>query len=342
MMIKLFFTIALFFVCISRGFAQDFEIRKYDLNATVNPAGESVAVTARMKLVNLSSPDLADNLLLSNEKPRFQFFLNARAKAEKMTVNGAAVPLKTAEDPRNNLLRVYTDITVAIATARELEVELTYAIPGADRSASLHVSSGESYLLPASFWVPVIHTPYADHGADTAPFTLNVSAPANLKLVSSGIRKSDTAFEQSMAAQPFFIVGDYEVTRRGGDAYPIEVYAPRGLDETGKRQVERIAAEAERIVAFHVRYFGVAALAPFRIIATQARQLSTSTSDNFAAAREISFATVGAATIDDNLLRRDLLDLGTIELLAGAPGLTARRCCAGAARVCCATRCRFI
>src|SRR5262249_29451346 len=79
-----------------------------------------------------------------------------------------------------------------------------------------------------------------------------------------------------------------------------------------------LAAEAERIVAFYAKYFNVAATAPFRLVATQARQLSTVTSDAFNSAREVSFATVGAVTVDDNLFRRDVLDLGTIELIAGA------------------------
>lgn len=315
---RFFLCLVLMFVAAAPALAQEFEIKQYNLNARIDAVEGAVAVQARMRLVNLSGPNLADRLLLSNEKPRLSFSLNNKAKIEKMTVNGANAPLKTTEDLRNNLVRVGTDITVAIASARELEVELTYTIPGADRSTSVHVSTGETYLLPGSYWVPVVHLPYSDHGADTAPFTLTVTAPAGHKTVSSGIRKSETTFEQSMAAQPFFIAGDFDVTQRGGDAYPVEVYAPRGLDEAGKQQAQRIAAEAERIVAFYVKYFGVAALAPFRVVATQARQLNTTTNDTFASAREINFATVGALTIDDNLLRRDVLDLGTVELLAGA------------------------
>nr|MBP6823797.1 tetratricopeptide repeat protein [Acidobacteriota bacterium] len=42
------------------------------------------------------------------------------------------------------------------------------------------------------------------------------------------------------------------------------------------------------------------------------------TSDNFGAVRDVSFTAVGSVTVDDNLLRRDLLDQGTVELLAGA------------------------
>lgn len=315
-MTRLLLTLISFVILTTSVFAQEFEIKKYDLNARVLPAEQKVDVQAKLKLVNLSDPGLADRILLATDKPRLSFLINQKAQIATMKVNGADTPFKTTEDVRSNLLRVYTDITSAIAGARDLDVEFTYAIPAADRSSALHVATGESFLLPASFWVPVVHTPYADHGADTAPVSLTVAAPAGLKVVSSGIRKNDTSFEQSMAAQPFFIVGDYEVTARGGEAYPVEVYAPRGLGEIGKQQAQRLAAEAERIVAFYVKYFGVAALAPFRVVVTQAR--STATSDTFATGREIAFAAPGLVTVDDNIFRRDTLDLGTVELLASA------------------------
>ncbi|MCI0387200.1 MAG: hypothetical protein MOB07_00285, partial [Acidobacteria bacterium] len=316
---SLFICLAVLVSLTTTAIAQEFEIKKYDLNVRVVPAEYKVNVQARLQLVNLSGPELADKILLStSQKPRLSFFLNTKAKVESMKINDASVAFQPAEDVRNNLLRIYTDITTTIASARELTVDFTYSIPSVDRNTSLHVSSGETFLLPASFWAPVIHTPYAGHGADTAPMTITVTAPAELKVVSTGIRKSENSFEQSMAAQPFFVVGDYEVVTRGGESFPVEVYLPRGSSEIGKQQAQRLAAEAERIVAFYVKYFGVAAIAPFRIIATEARQLSTATTDAFSQTREVAFATAGAVTVDDNLFRRDVIDLGTIELLAGA------------------------
>jgi tetratricopeptide (TPR) repeat protein len=303
----------------SLSFAQEFEIKKYDLNARVVPAEYKVDVQAHLRLVNLSTPDLADKILLAGEnRPRLSFLINPKAKVESMKVNETSVTFKTAEDVRNNLLRVYTDITTTIASAREFDVDISYSIIATDRTTALHVSNDETFLLPASFWVPVIHTPYADHGADTAPMSISVTAPAGLKVVSSGIRKSETSFEQSMAAQPFFVAGDYEVITRGGESYPVEVYLPKGISEIGKQQAQRLAAEAERAIVFYARYFSASSIAPFRVITTQARQLSTTTSETVSQSREVSFATVGAVTVDDNLFRRDSLDLGTIELLAGA------------------------
>lgn len=316
MMKKIFFSsIALLFFASSVS-AQEFEIKKYEINVAIKPEEHKADVQAKLRLVNLSDPGLADKILLDSDKPRFSFFLNTKAKVTEMKVGGSAVEFKTFEDVRNSLLRVYTDLTTAIASARELDVDFVYSIPSADRGTSLHISAGDSYLLPQSFWFPFYHLPYAEHGFDTAPYSLTVSAPAGLKIVSSGIRKSENSFEQSMAALPFVIVGDYEVLARGGDAYPVEVYMPRGLSEIGKQQAQRLASESERIVAFYAKYFDVAALAPFRVVASTARQLSTVTSDNFSVARDITFAAPGIVTVDDNLFRRNLLDFGTVELLA--------------------------
>jgi tetratricopeptide (TPR) repeat protein len=316
---KIFLSLVFLLVANSLATAQEIEIRKFEINARVVPEEFKVDVQAKLRVVNLSPPDLADKILLAGEsKPRLSFFLNLNAKVESMKINDAPVQVTTGEDQRNKLLRVYTEMTTSIASTREFDIDIAYSLNTTERNVALHVSRDEVFLLPASFWVPVAHTPYADHGADTAPMFIKVEAPAGLKVVSSGIRKSENSFEQSLAAQPFFFAGDYEVITRGGDAHPVEVYYPRGTSEIGKQQANRLAVEAERIIAFYVRYFGVPALAPFRLIATQARQLTTATTDSFSPSREVSLSTVGAVTIDDNLFRRDTLDLGTIELLAGA------------------------
>jgi hypothetical protein len=321
MMKKLFFCSISILLLSSIAFAQEFEIKKYEISARVLPEEQKIEAQAKLRLVNLSDPDLAERILLSpDNKPRLSFYLNPKAKVEAMKVNGAAVQPKTAEDTRTNLIRIYIEMTSGMTGLPEFDVDLAYSIPATDRGAALRVSSEETFLLPASFWVPVTHTPYADHGADTAPFSLTVAAPAGLKVISSGIRKSENSFEQSLAAQPFFIVGDYDVVSRDGAGHPVEVYYPRGSGEIGKQQAERIAAEAERAVTFCAKYFNVAPVEPFRVISTQARLLNTATSDSFSASRETSASMVGAVTIDENVFRRDAIDLGMIELLSGAAG----------------------
>lgn len=285
--------------------AQEFEIKKYDLNAKLGLEAQAVEVAAKLRLVNLSAKDLVDKLLLAgDDKPRLSFTLNARAKVAAMAINGAPVTFRSSEAPRTNTLIISTDITTAIASAREFDLELAYSIQSPERSESLHLSTGESFLLPASFWFPVNHTPFGEHGADTAPYTLTVTAPTGQKVVSSGIRKSETSFEQSLAALPWVIAGDYDVIAQGSQAQPVEVYVPRGLNEAGKQQAQRVAGEAERMVAYFAKYFNVPPSAPFRVVSTQARGLA--------------FAAAGAVALDDSLFRRDVLDQATIELMAAA------------------------
>lgn len=317
---RLFHCLILFAIFCIPAYAQEFEIKKYDLDVNVMPELYKVDVKARLQLVNLSGPELADKILLASigDKPKLGFYLNPKAKVESMMVNDAAVQFKSIEDARANLQRVVTDMTSTYAAARELNVELKYSLSGIDRTPGLHISRSESFLFPASFWVPVVHTPYAEHGADTAPFSIKINAPPSMKVVSSGIRKSENSFEQSSASLPYFMVGDYEIVSRGGTAYPVEVYYPKGAIDPAKAQAERTADEAERILRYYADYFQVAVTSPFRIVASQARQLSTATTDTLSQSREMSFSGVGAVSIDDNLLRRDALDLNTIELLAQA------------------------
>ena len=112
--------ICLSFVASAR--AQEFEIKQYNLNARVDVATQSVEVQARLQMVNLSGKDLLDKLLLAGEdKPRLTFFLNPKTKVSSIAINGTPVGVKTAEDLRNSLLRVSTDITSMIASAREFE-----------------------------------------------------------------------------------------------------------------------------------------------------------------------------------------------------------------------------
>ncbi|MBS1808542.1 MAG: hypothetical protein JST84_10150 [Acidobacteria bacterium] len=301
---KNLFVSALMLLTVS-AFAQEFEIKSYDVKANVNLDAHAVEVQAKMRLVNLSGREMADKVLLgTGSKPRLSFFLHNKAKVSAMSVNGATAQFRTGEPLRLPMITVSTDITSSFASAPEFDVELAYSIPSTDRSQTLHVSTAESYALPNGFWFPVYHNPYADHGADTAPFTLTVTAPSG-KVVSSGLRKSDTSFDQTLATQPFFFVGNYEVTSATAEkSGKIEIYAPRGLDENGQQQVKRLSDEATKIINFFTDYFNLPLPSAFRIVASGSQGLT--------------FSEPGAVVLDDSYFRRNVLDLGTIELIAGA------------------------
>ncbi len=285
-------------------FAQEFEIRNYDLKAKIAPEANAVEVSAKMRLINLNGKELVDKLLLgTGDKPRLSFFLNPKTKVSAMKIAGVDVAFKTFDQPRLGLMSVFADLTSTSASLPEFEVEISYVI-NSERGVGLRISDSESYLLPNSFWVPVSHTPYADHGADTAPFTLNVTTPSG-KIISSGNRKDEHTFEQSLAAEPFFFAGNYEVTTaNAAKNAKVEIYAPRGLDANGQQQLQRLSDEAVKIVNYYSEYFAMPQMGAFRIVVTSTTGLN--------------FAESGGASIDESFFRRNVLDLGTIELLASA------------------------
>ncbi|MBK9709359.1 MAG: hypothetical protein IPO77_20950 [Acidobacteria bacterium] len=64
--------------------AQEFEIKKYDLNARVIPDEFKVDIQARLRMVNLSSPDLSDKILLSTDnKPKLSFSSIRRPESKR-------------------------------------------------------------------------------------------------------------------------------------------------------------------------------------------------------------------------------------------------------------------
>ena len=309
--------IAILILAVVPAAAQEFEIKHYDLAATINVSSHSIDVQARLKLLNFSPPDMLDKLLLAGQdKPRLTFFLNAKSKVANLTINGTEVPIRTSEDVRTNLLRISTDITSAIVGAREFEAVFKYTIDANDRTPFLRVSEGETFLLPPSQWFPVVHTPFGEHGADTAPFNLSVTAPAGLKVVSSGIRKSENSFEQPLATLPFFVAGDFDVvSQKSGE---IEVYVARGVNDAGKKQAERLASEAERVLAFCGKYFGSPPPVPWRAIPTSGFGSTSVTSDGISQSGESAFTTTATLILDDSFFRRDMLDLGTSELVVSS------------------------
>ncbi|HZS05455.1 MAG TPA: hypothetical protein VFD58_11515 [Blastocatellia bacterium] len=330
--------ISLLFILLfsSIAFAQEFEIKKYDVSARVDAQTYTIEAKARLTLVNLSGKDLADKILLAgpDNRPKISFYLNSKAKLSAATLGGAAAQFTSGPD-RTGLQVISANITSAVAALPEFDVEFTYTIPlnekltagqGTDsaRTPGLLVTGLECLALPTSFWVPVKHTPYVEHGADTAPFTLAVTAPAGLKVVSSGTRTGDGTFDQRDAGQPFFIAGDYEVFASGGEpgsslpsAPKVEVYAPRGLDEAGKQQAQRVAAEAARMIDFYTKYFGGPQGGTFRIVSSQLRERETAMTGELVS-RGLNFTAPGLVTVSDSLFRRTVIDLGTIELLASA------------------------
>ena len=81
------FALILLACCCTLAAAQEFEIKKYDVNAKLNIEGRALEVTAKLRLVNLSPLDLADRILLSTDnKPRLSFFLDCGLDVEYLVL----------------------------------------------------------------------------------------------------------------------------------------------------------------------------------------------------------------------------------------------------------------
>lgn len=304
---------ALFCILLLAGFSQlvlaqqkdiDFEIRNYDIRTAVISENLNLDIHAKLRLLNLNGKELANSILVQPEKPRMTFFLHQKATLKAMSVNGTGVKFNATADRYLPLLRVTTEITSSVAAAQEFDVEFDYSIPSSDRNTTMHLSESEGFALPTSFWFPIVHTPYADHGADTAPMRLSITTPKGV-IAGPGNKSGDGSFEQPLAAQPYFFYGDFEVTNvTGPKGAKIEIYSPRGVAETGKQQIQKLADETSRIIGFYSDYFDMPQMGPFRIVLTNARNINYS--DN------------GIVSVESSFLRRDTLDLGTVELVAGA------------------------
>ena len=78
---KLFLFVSALTLLTVSVFAQEFEIKNYDIKANINLDAHAVEVQAKMRLVNLSGRDVADKVLLgTGNKPRLSFFLHNKAK----------------------------------------------------------------------------------------------------------------------------------------------------------------------------------------------------------------------------------------------------------------------
>ena len=60
MMNRISFALLLLTLCYTAAAAQEFEIKKYDVTAKVNIETRTLDINAKLRLVNLSPPDLAD------------------------------------------------------------------------------------------------------------------------------------------------------------------------------------------------------------------------------------------------------------------------------------------
>jgi len=314
--------------------AQEMDVDKYTINARIDFAKSALVVESQIQLTNPAS----------DSKSKIYLRLTKAAKIGQVTIGGAPVQTDTSEDHRFTGLSLITlTPSSPVSPGGRVTVGVNYTLEAPDSTALLSIYPGEVLLLPEAVWFPSPSTAFAIYGANTAPFTLTVSAASpspDFKIASAGtVSAQGQTFvcDESANSLPFLVGGKYEApfqTEQGG--IKISIYAQPGLggfsasgpeagpkagsDDRRGRDGDassdtrdagasrpmgaRITAEAGRIIEFLSRILGPPpARSTFTVISS---------------VRAGNFAVPGALVLNESAFRQEALDGTTIELLADA------------------------
>lgn len=284
--------VALMLCALSAG-AQDFDVQRFTINAQLQPAEHSAQIQARLALVNYSTQNLSANTLTLT--------INKRAKVTAVQVEGSSAQFTQKNDERlNELANVRIDLPKPVKAGEAVTVALTYTLEYKESTAIGAITPGDTVLLPDSFWVPLVHTPFKPYGPDIAPVTLTANGEG---IQSDGVRNG-AQFEQSVPAQPILLAGNYDepVTVKAG-ATTFEIVYPRGIGANARKQAEALAAEGGKVLEFYNQQLGFAPPAQVRVVSSS---------------RVGSYVTGTTLVLNEDLFRRDTIDLETVEFLARA------------------------
>jgi len=273
-------------------------IENYDVAASVSLQESKVDVQATLTVSNPSERPVA----------QMEFKLGDKVQMRSVTINGSSVQYTTKTTERTRTLSVSFDLAQPLVPGQSLKATFQYAVPVEDATARAALTVDESMLLPESFWLPMIHTPYLiEYNVDVAPFTLRVTVPAGLKAISAGELVSETqqgdatvaVYRQPMLSQPMFIARDFQ-SATGGDS-GVEIYLPRDYALTNAKTVERVRDEVRRALEFYANFFAQPAPRPIRIVASS----------------EVPFFSApGIFIFDERTFGRDVLDEDTAFFIA--------------------------
>ncbi|MBX7218802.1 MAG: tetratricopeptide repeat protein [Blastocatellia bacterium] len=279
--------------------AQDFEINRYDVTAALHQATNTADLNVTLDLTNQSSQNLPARTLTLR--------INKNAKVSAATLNGTTIAFKQEDDPRISTLSVVT-ITLAtpVAAGAKLEAKLQYSLAVKESNQYTAITPGDTLIFPESFWVPAVHTPLQPHGADTAPYTLNVTSDEG-DIISDGTRKATgntITFDSPLAGQPWLLVcplakaATRTVTVSGATA-TLSVATQPGVPGA-EAQTQRLLDEMEKIVGFYGQTFGYLPASQFSVVSTP---------------RNVNYVAPTTLVIAESAFRREAIDAETMEFL---------------------------
>jgi hypothetical protein len=291
---SMLFAAFIFFVCQS-SFAQDdtrisatWQVQKYDIAATLplSEAERNLSVRAKLDLKNVSQRP-ASTLTLR---------ISPNAEITSISINGGTSEVTKGEEKiaTGSLQRLQVRMP-AVQPGATVSAVVDYKLNVKDNSGLNSISPTGSQFLPLSFWYPTPNSWFFARGADFAPARIQVTGSGGT-VVSSGV-EAGGAFDQKLAGQPFFTVGNWEKIEASGAT----VYLPTGAGAEERKRAGEIAALASEAKAFAATLLGNAPEAPVRIVPV---------------GRGGGFTSGGVIFIDDNVLRRSKIDSLTAMTIA--------------------------
>src|SRR6185437_4125869 len=229
--------------------------------------------------------------------------INTKAEVKNVTVGTVAAGYKLLPEPRGGGQRILINLPSAVAASDTISVTVEYRLPIEDNTGVAAISPVGSQFLPSSMWYPAPNTAFAVRGPDYAPFRLNLN---NATAISSGIEKSaggNSVFEQSLNAQPFFVIGEWDRVDGGAGASGIVTFVPKGASDEERKQAQSLMTLAANARTFYAGLLGNAPELPVRLITVR---------------RGAGFDDGGAILLGEGSLRRKKVDSTTALAIAEA------------------------
>ncbi|HEX9961100.1 MAG TPA: hypothetical protein VGB00_09220, partial [Pyrinomonadaceae bacterium] len=279
-------------------FAQDenvrvaaaWQVKKYDITATLPAADRFLTAKAVLNLQNVGS----------GTGSRLTLRVSPSAEVSAVTVNNSPAPFTKGEEKlgtSRTLQRIIITLPT-VAPNASTTVAVDYKLKVDENSGLNTISPAGSQFLPLSFWYPTPNSHYAPRGADFAPFRLTVTSPNGETIVSSGTASAN-AFEQKLNGQPFFVTGNWDTVEAKG----VTVYLPKGAGETEKQRANELANLAVEAKTFTASLLGGSTEVPTRIVAVR---------------RGAGFSDAGMILLDYGAFRRRKTDSLTAMTIAEA------------------------
>jgi hypothetical protein len=269
------------------------QIAKFDI--TVATPGSERALSAQATLLARNVGGGAGSTLTLR--------LNSKAEIKSVTVGSVTATFNLRPEARGNAQRITINLPSSVPAGGNVTVMVDYKLPISDNTGVAAISALESQFLPQSMWYPVANNAFAVRGADIAPFRLTVSGG---NATSSGVDKSaggNGVFEQSLSAQPFFVVGSWDRVDGGKNAAGITALIPKGATADERTQAEALISLVSEARSFYAAMLGPAPDVPLRLISV---------------IRGAGFDDAGAILLGEGVFRRKKIDSTTTLTISEA------------------------